>query len=220
MYSDFIYNETVEFLSFEDQRHFVFLLCMKNEGMLDKHYPQPGMLERVVGRRLGLVGEALDNAKRRISEVGLIDENWQPINWNNRQFISDADPSHAARQRRYREKQKEKTRDVTRDVTVTVLDTDTDTDTDTDPEKTIGTVVPSISKSEKKKEKPTTVPKDFEVTAEMFDWAESQGLSASRIKPETEQFLDRNKAKGDTYLDWTAAWRTWIRNAVKFARAA
>ena len=129
MYNDFIYDEKIEFLSFEDQRHFVFLLCMKNLGLLDKEYPQQGMLDRVIARRLGLYGEAFDNAKIRLMAVGVIDVNWQPVGWNSRQFVSDSDPSHAERQRRYRERQKEKaSSDVTGDVTVTVLDTDTDTD--------------------------------------------------------------------------------------------
>jgi hypothetical protein len=68
--------------------------------------------------------------------------------------------------------------------------------------------------------KPTPVPANFEVTEAMFDWAVAEGLNPNRIRTETEQFLDRNKASGKSYLDWPAAWRTWIRNSVKFARAA
>lgn len=126
MYSNFIFNETVEFLSFEDQRHFVFLLCMKNEGILDKQYPQEGMLNRVIARRLGLSGEAFDNAKRRIMEIGLIDENWQPVNWNERQFKSDTSKE---RTKAYRDRLKRHC-----DVTVTTQETDTDTDSNTETE--------------------------------------------------------------------------------------
>lgn len=74
----------------------------------------------------------------------------------------------------------------------------------------------SVLKTEKKK--PTLCPTEFDVTEEMFDWAVSQGIPEIRVRPETEQFLDRNKAKGAAYIDWNAAWRTWMRNAVKFAR--
>ena len=131
MYNDFIYEDKMEFLAFEDQRHFVFLLCMKNMGLLDKEYPKAGMLDRVVAKRLGLYGEAFDNAKLRLIDVGVIDADWQPTAWNKRQFISDSDPSHAERQRRYRERKKQESNcDVTRDVTVTPLDTDTDTETE------------------------------------------------------------------------------------------
>lgn len=158
MYSDFIFNETIEFLSFEDQRHFVFILCMKNEGLLDKKYPKDGMLERVIARRLGLSGEAFDNAKKRIMEVGLIDEDWQPTNWNNRQFVSDADVSNASRQKRYRERKNDEknnnnvTSNVTHNVTVTPLDTDTDTDTESDkPSKTDVLLVASDADDAQKK---------------------------------------------------------------------
>lgn len=152
MYTDFMFNETIEFLAFEDQRHFVFVLCMKNAGLLDKQYPKEGMLDRVVARRLGLFGEAFDNAKKRIMEVGLIDENWQPKNWESRQFISDTDPTHAQRQRKYREKKKNSvttvTRDVTRDVTVTPLDTDTESDK---PSNTDVLLVASVADDAEKK---------------------------------------------------------------------
>lgn len=142
MYSDFIFDEKIEFLAFEDQRHFVFVLCMKNLGLIDKEYPQPGMLDRVVAKRLGLYGEAFENAKARLVDAGLIDEAWQPLAWCRRQFRSDTDPTAADRKRRQREREKQGLGDVTRDTPVTsrtghadVTRTDTDTDTDTEEEK-------------------------------------------------------------------------------------
>lgn len=83
-------------------------------------------------------------------------------------------------------------------------------------EPSISNVVAIPSKKSEKK-KPTSVPKDFEVTAEMFDWAVAEGVNETRVRTETEQFIDRNKAQGSTYIDWNAAWRTWMRNAVKFS---
>jgi hypothetical protein len=136
MYNDFVYDEIIEMLAFEDQRHFIFILCLKNIGILDKDYPKQGMLDIVVGKRLGLYGESLVNAKLRLMDFGLIDEYWQPTNWNKRQFISDSDTSNAERQRRFRERKKEESDSndsvTLRNVTVTPLETDTDTDTDTE----------------------------------------------------------------------------------------
>jgi hypothetical protein len=37
------------------------------------------------------------------------------------------------------------------------------------------------------------------------------------ITDELERFADFHKAKGSTMLDWQAAWRTWVSNAVKFS---
>ena len=77
---------------------------------------------------------------------------------------------------------------------------------------------PSLVKKQKNKKISSTTPEEFEVTIQMFDWAVSQGMPEDGIKTETEQFIDRSKSLGSKYIDWNAAWRTWIRNAVKFSR--
>ena len=60
------------------------------------------------------------------------------------------------------------------------------------------------------------VPEHFIVTEEMLRWAETQGIPRQDISFETDQFLDRHRARGTRFKDWVAAWRTWMRNAVKF----
>ena len=127
MYSDFMFDDKIEFLSFEDQRHYVVLLCMKNAGLLDKDYNQPGMMDRVISRRLGLYGEAFESAKKRLIESGLIDSRFQPVAWDKRQYISD---SSTERVHAYRERMKQ-----TRNVSVTAQEADTDTETEADTEK-------------------------------------------------------------------------------------
>jgi Helix-turn-helix domain len=61
----------------------------------------------------------------------------------------------------------------------------------------------------------TTVPSSFTVTPQMRDWAKEH-VPRLDLKTETENFLDHHRAKGTTFKDWTAAWRTWMRNALKF----
>lgn len=34
---------------------------------------------------------------------------------------------------------------------------------------------------------------------------------------EWNKFKDHHRAKGSRFVDWDAAWRTWIRHAVEFA---
>ncbi len=143
MYSDFMFDEKIEFIAFEDQRHYVFILCMKNAGVLDKEYAQPGMLERVVSKRLGLYGEAFESAKKRLIDAGLIDSEFHPVAWDKRQFLSD---SSAERVKAYRDRLK---KDVKRpcNVTVTVQEAETDTDTDTeeDSSQKVSTLCPHQS---------------------------------------------------------------------------
>ena len=63
---------------------------------------------------------------------------------------------------------------------------------------------------------PTLVPAHFDVTEDMTAWAEGHGLPRLDVQLETDQFLDRHRAKGTVFKDWAAAWRTWMRNAVRF----
>lgn len=102
-YATFMTDPVVEELSFEDQRHFVFLLCMKCNGLLDKEFDDDQMRERAIARRLGLQGEALLFAKSRLVESGLIGADWQPKSWDKLQFKSDHDPTGAERQKRWRD---------------------------------------------------------------------------------------------------------------------
>jgi hypothetical protein len=100
MYARFITDPDVEELSFEDQRHYVFLLCMKCDGLLDKDFDDPEKRDRAIARRLGLQGEAYTFAKDRLIGSRLVDENLQPRSWNSLQFKSDH--SAAERQRKSR----------------------------------------------------------------------------------------------------------------------
>lgn len=45
----------------------------------------------------------------------------------------------------------------------------------------------------------------------------SKQFSTEDISHEADQFRDYHLAKGSTYKDWNAAWRTWLGNARKFA---
>jgi hypothetical protein len=56
------------------------------------------------------------------------------------------------------------------------------------------------------------IPSDFAVNENMLTWANKSvpGLDTAH---ETEQFIDHFTAKGETTLDWSAKWRTWMRNA-------
>ncbi len=62
----------------------------------------------------------------------------------------------------------------------------------------------------------TAAPAEFPLTAERLAYAAEYGLSAAQAAFETEQFLDRNRAKGERYQNWEAAWRSWIRNTQKY----
>lgn len=66
----------------------------------------------------------------------------------------------------------------------------------------------------------TPCPARFELTDEMVQWAEKQGVSLDQVRPQTERFIDHWKSKGELRADWDATWRNWMRKAVEFNRRA
>jgi hypothetical protein len=59
------------------------------------------------------------------------------------------------------------------------------------------------------------LPAQFTLTADRRAFAENGGLDAGQ---EFGWFKDHHRAKGTTFVDWEAAWRTWCRRAARFGR--
>ena len=136
LYSDIVDNEKIRLLAFEDRWHYIAILSLKRQGILDSN---PSLIHRKIAVKLGLQLSEVDEVKRRLYEVELIDENFQPVGWESKQFTND---SSKERTRKYRENLRKKECDgvVTSqeshsDITVTAQDTDTDTDTDVEEER-------------------------------------------------------------------------------------
>lgn len=64
----------------------------------------------------------------------------------------------------------------------------------------------------------TALPTDFELTDPMYEWAATLGLSETQIAAESEKWADHHRAKGNKFSDWTASWRNWMRNSVRYAK--
>jgi len=129
LYGRTIDDPKLKILAFEDRWHFIAILCLKSQGVIDS---KSHILDKLIAIQLGLTVAELDMVKGRLVDVGLIDKSFQPIAWDNLQFKSD---SSIDRVKKYREKQKDKTMKRSCNVTVTAQETDTDTDTDTDKTK-------------------------------------------------------------------------------------
>src|SRR6185312_4909221 len=102
LWTDITGDPKIKMLAFEDRWHYVALLCMKRSGDVDG--VTGDLLERSVGVSLGLGDRDRDELKRRLMEVKLIDDRWQPKDWKKRQFPSD---SSATRTRRWRERSRD-----------------------------------------------------------------------------------------------------------------
>ncbi len=136
MWVDAVDDEKLKLLAFEDRWHFVAILCCKRKGIQDAG-DAPALLDRKMGAKLGLPDRERDEVRRRLMEVMLVDENWQPLAWGKRQFVSDADSTAAERKRKQRDR--ERHGDVTRDICdshacVTGVSHPSDSDSDSDSE--------------------------------------------------------------------------------------
>ena len=202
MYAEAVDDDKLRLLAFEDRWHFVALLCCKAAGVLDS---DPVTLERRIAVKLGLMPKDLGEVKRRLREVNLIGDDWQPVAWGKRQFSSD---SSTDRTRRWRQKQDETSRERHKDVTVT-----SQIRTDTEQNRT-----EQKGKRAARANTAHRLPENFELTPERQATAKAEAVNPER---EFARFCDHWRAASGANarkLDWDAAWRNWCRKAGDFRK--
>ena len=86
----------------------------------------------------------------------------------------------------------------------------------TRPDPTHKTETPSLSP----RKRATSTPDLFPISDEMAAWGREHAPLVVDPRAETAKFLDHHRAKGSTFKDWQAAWRTWMRNAQTYAERA
>lgn len=131
MYSEFAKDPKVQSLDEKLQRRLVMIFCLHCSKEL------PTLSEDDLAYALAISVQELRKTKLRFTQKGFIDENWEVLNWEKRQFKSD---TSTYRTRAYRQRLREKenietSRERHGNVTVTswerngnVLDTDTETE--------------------------------------------------------------------------------------------
>lgn len=78
---------------------------------------------------------------------------------------------------------------------------------------------PEIEEREAKaspKKRAVSLPPDWVPSDRNIADASARGFSAKEIDHEADRFRDYHLAKGTTFEDWDAGWRTWLGNARKF----
>lgn len=102
LWTDIVDDAKLLLLSPADRWYYVALLALKRSGMLDEG-DESAVTDRKICVRLRLDERERDELRRRLTEVRLIDDAWQPSGWDNRQFESD---SSAERTRKWRRNKK------------------------------------------------------------------------------------------------------------------
>ena len=186
LYAEFISDPKVQLLAFEDQRHFVGILCLKCNGTLDSDAPSQEFRHRMIAKALGLSPDAAMEARRRLCEVGLIRDDWQPMKWAERQFESDVSTQ---RVRKFREKRFGNVSETSQNRT------------DTEQNRTEkGADAPSRA---------TRLPDDFALTPERRAVAEAERLHADRTFAEFCDYWRAASGQKARKCDWDATWRNW-----------
>lgn len=63
---------------------------------------------------------------------------------------------------------------------------------------------------------PHRIPEDWKLLGADSLYAMDKGFKVPKIEAMAESFRDHHSAKGTKFVDWSAAWRNWVRNEIKF----
>ena len=90
----------------------------------------------------------------------------------------------------------------------------------TDPSTTAPEPAAKVATKRTRRKPLTEFPEDFTLTDDMRSWPTAQAAIEAGVSLETEfeKFKNYHVAKGNTFADWRAAFRTWLTNAVEFSR--
>lgn len=121
MYSEFSHDPKVQMMSEAMQRRYVMIMCLRcSNALVTLH-------ETEIAFHLRITDDELAETKALFMEKGFIDEQWNLLNWEKRQFASDSSRERVARHRA--RKKAESNADVTlQKRRSNALDTDTDTE--------------------------------------------------------------------------------------------
>ncbi len=201
LYAEFISDPKMQLLAFEDQRHYIGILCLKCNGTLETLSIGPEHFERMVSKALGLDPATGAEVKRRLMEIGVITESWQPIAWSRRQYESD---SSAARTFQYRQRLRDA--EQPRDVTVTDKNR-------SDSEQIQNRTDTEHDKSRAARSTASRFAEDFLFTPERQRVAEAERIDGPREFAKFADYWRSASGAKARKLDWDATWRNWCREA-------
>ena len=121
LYSEFAHDPKVQMMPEAMQRRYIMIMCMRcSNDLVTLH-------ETEIAFQLRITETELAETKALFISKGFIDEDWNLLNWEKRQFRSDSSRERVARHRA--KKKEEENNDVTlQKQKSNALDTDTDTE--------------------------------------------------------------------------------------------
>lgn len=101
LYPEIANHPRLRILSFEDRWHYISVMCAKADGTLDQANAK--LRDQMLSVHLGLTPVEMAQVKERLMDVELIADDWDIINWEDKQ---STDATGAARKRRQRAREK------------------------------------------------------------------------------------------------------------------
>ena len=143
MFAEFAHDPKVQMLPEVMQRRYVMLMCMRCSNALVT------LQADEIAFHLRIDAAQLEETKALFLAKGFIDESWELLNWEKRQFSSDTSAQRVAKHRAAKKAAEEAARNG--DITLPQRKSNApDTDTDTDKEKIQGhATVPAASAAPK-----------------------------------------------------------------------
>ena len=135
LYSEFAHDPKIQMLSEAMQRRYVMLMCLRCSEVLETLH------ETEIAFQLRLSTDELDETKQLFISKNFIDEHWNLLNWDKRQFVSDSSTMRVARHRE-KKKQPSNIDETLQKRPSNAIDTDTDTDTEQIQKRTTSVATP------------------------------------------------------------------------------
>ena len=121
LYSEFAHDPKIQMLPEAMQRRYVMLMCLRCSEVLETLH------ETEIAFQLRLSTGELDETKQLFISKNFIDEHWNLLNWDKRQFVSDSSTMRVARHRN-KKKQASNADETLQKRPSNAIDTDTDTE--------------------------------------------------------------------------------------------
>ena len=197
MYSEFASDPKVQSMSEAMQRRLMMLLCLRCSNTLVT------LQDDEIAFALRITDEELADTKVLFMRKNFINDTWEIMQWDKRQFVSDSSAARVAKHRAAKKQGGEQTSNVT----VTPQNrADTEqiqnrTDTETTP--------PQAAKPSATKKSKTALPNGFALSDRVIAWADEKGHG--NLQAHLENFISAAKRNGYVYADWDEALMEAIR---------
>ena len=190
LYSEFAHDPKIQMLSEAMQRRYVMLLCLRCSEVLETLH------ETEIAFQLRLSAQELDDTKQLFIGKKFIDKQWNLLNWDKRQFVSDSSTMRVARHRE-KKKQVSNSDETLQERPSNAIDTEADTD-----------------KKKNKNKLGSRLAQDWVLLKTWGEWAQKERPDIN-VRKVAEQFKDHwiaQPGQKGVKLNWQATWRNWVRN--------